>query len=294
MATGTQDSALPRRFTKDDLPEGLKKLYSPEHIAGLCDADGYLVPPYDKLALNPELKSCFVCGTRTAKKCSRCKSVNYCSANCQRSHWSDHKHLCGMLKEGKAWDPTATHAEMVANPHGSIARYMTTELDMRSRGRAIPDLRTLLHTWLGPDACPHGGNIWTSNMKARRCFTVSRCDHNRVMVLNEMAHKAGKTPKAKDRVEIPPEEAMDAERYIARIVTEHLRKDTATSIFADLWLIAPEDMADPTDNRYKSRRGAQIDGVGKDLKVIQFEPNLLRESDKLGDGGRMIGTQYLW
>lgn len=29
------------------------------------------------------------------KRCSRCKTVWYCDANCQKSHWSKHKAICG-------------------------------------------------------------------------------------------------------------------------------------------------------------------------------------------------------
>ena len=32
---------------------------------------------------------------RPVKKCGRCKSVWYCSAGCQRAHWSMHKSVCG-------------------------------------------------------------------------------------------------------------------------------------------------------------------------------------------------------
>ncbi|KAH9798614.1 ubiquitin carboxyl-terminal hydrolase 19 [Citrus sinensis] len=39
--------------------------------------------------------SCIVCGNPGSKKCSRCKSVRYCSSKCQTSHWqSGHKRKC--------------------------------------------------------------------------------------------------------------------------------------------------------------------------------------------------------
>ena len=39
---------------------------------------------------------CAVCGTRNEnmKRCSRCKSVFYCSRDCQVKHWSVHKLTC--------------------------------------------------------------------------------------------------------------------------------------------------------------------------------------------------------
>lgn len=40
--------------------------------------------------------SCETCGEEKApKKCSKCKSVQYCNQECQRLHWFMHKKLCG-------------------------------------------------------------------------------------------------------------------------------------------------------------------------------------------------------
>ena len=41
-------------------------------------------------------KLCAVCGQRGAQTCSRCKSINYCSREHQRSHWKFHKLHCGV------------------------------------------------------------------------------------------------------------------------------------------------------------------------------------------------------
>ncbi|TYI22745.1 hypothetical protein ES332_A06G124400v1 [Gossypium tomentosum] len=38
---------------------------------------------------------CAVCSNPASKKCSRCKSVRYCSSACQRVDWKDgHKTKC--------------------------------------------------------------------------------------------------------------------------------------------------------------------------------------------------------
>ncbi|KAF8086077.1 hypothetical protein N665_0635s0008 [Sinapis alba] len=43
----------------------------------------------------PDTAECSVCGKLSTKKCSRCKSVRYCSAECQKSDWnSGHKQQC--------------------------------------------------------------------------------------------------------------------------------------------------------------------------------------------------------
>ncbi|KAI9016885.1 hypothetical protein DFJ74DRAFT_678687 [Hyaloraphidium curvatum] len=33
-------------------------------------------------------------GAPTFRRCSRCKAVEYCSKECQRSHWAEHKKVC--------------------------------------------------------------------------------------------------------------------------------------------------------------------------------------------------------
>jgi len=42
---------------------------------------------------------CSVCGEQGGKKCSRCKSIFYCSVEHQRQHWREHKKLCGVARQ---------------------------------------------------------------------------------------------------------------------------------------------------------------------------------------------------
>lgn len=45
---------------------------------------------------------CFVCGSsNNVSKCSRCRRAYYCSANCQKEHWSFHKQVCKSIVTGK-------------------------------------------------------------------------------------------------------------------------------------------------------------------------------------------------
>ncbi|KAI1089297.1 hypothetical protein F5B19DRAFT_467837 [Rostrohypoxylon terebratum] len=42
----------------------------------------------------------------TILRCGRCKSAKYCSVECQKKHWPDHKTICrarGAVAEGKKW-----------------------------------------------------------------------------------------------------------------------------------------------------------------------------------------------
>lgn len=44
---------------------------------------------------------CSTCGEeKPAKKCSKCKAVQYCDRNCQRLHWFAHKKACSRLSQG--------------------------------------------------------------------------------------------------------------------------------------------------------------------------------------------------
>lgn len=42
----------------------------------------------------PNMKICYTCHSPASFSCSRCSSVNYCSQECQTSHWPFHKQYC--------------------------------------------------------------------------------------------------------------------------------------------------------------------------------------------------------
>lgn len=49
---------------------------------------------------------CHACGDeKPAKKCSKCKSVQYCDRECQRLHWFMHKKSCARLSTGETDKP---------------------------------------------------------------------------------------------------------------------------------------------------------------------------------------------
>lgn len=58
---------------------------------------------------------CNTCGEeKPAKKCSKCKVVQYCDRNCQRLHWTWHKKSCARLSQegGGSSDPVKPTKEI--------------------------------------------------------------------------------------------------------------------------------------------------------------------------------------
>lgn len=47
------------------------------------------------LPLIPNPPQCFMCERGGSFTCARCSKIHYCSRECQRAHWPDHKLICG-------------------------------------------------------------------------------------------------------------------------------------------------------------------------------------------------------
>ncbi|KAI0032959.1 hypothetical protein K488DRAFT_48696 [Vararia minispora EC-137] len=43
---------------------------------------------------------CALCGKKTTSRCSSCLSVHYCSPECQRAHWKEHRSFCRSIRGG--------------------------------------------------------------------------------------------------------------------------------------------------------------------------------------------------
>ncbi|VDB84549.1 unnamed protein product [Peniophora sp. CBMAI 1063] len=44
---------------------------------------------------------CIVCGKLQTTRCSACLSERYCSPDCQKEHWKDHKAVCQSVRDGR-------------------------------------------------------------------------------------------------------------------------------------------------------------------------------------------------
>lgn len=76
-------------------------------VASLADADSPPALSVVNAAINGQrgfidnIPTCSSCGEeKPAKKCSKCKIVQYCDRNCQRLHWPIHKKECARLAQG--------------------------------------------------------------------------------------------------------------------------------------------------------------------------------------------------
>lgn len=79
-------------------------------------------------------RSCLRCGKGASKTCARCKAVAYCSRECQKKDWKQHKVTCGKL--GKGQTPEAAAAGTASDP-----------LKHAKNGTAHPDPRPGASYW---------------------------------------------------------------------------------------------------------------------------------------------------
>lgn len=61
---------------------------------------------------------CFVCRRAAQSRCAKCAAVYYCSADCQRSHWSVHRRWCAEALRHSALEPTAFSAKLRLHRRG--------------------------------------------------------------------------------------------------------------------------------------------------------------------------------
>lgn len=103
---GTKSSIDIQLFERDVMfcPRELVRFY---HKKNSCDC---LEALYSRLKKTKDRKRrCFGCGSiknfREIKECSGCKVAEYCSRECQLSHWAEHKRECNNIRKFQAGGP---------------------------------------------------------------------------------------------------------------------------------------------------------------------------------------------
>ncbi|XP_074015034.1 tudor domain-containing protein 1 [Numenius arquata] len=80
----------------DLVHEKPKKLqYSSENVFSI----GYEKSLFNSLVSAPQMRTCHHCGLFGSLRCSQCKQIYYCSADCQKKDWSTHSVVCEPVKQ---------------------------------------------------------------------------------------------------------------------------------------------------------------------------------------------------
>ncbi|XP_072726523.1 tudor domain-containing protein 1 [Ciconia boyciana] len=80
----------------DLIHEKLKKLqYSSDNVFSI----GYDKSLFSSLISPPQTRTCHHCGLFGSLRCSQCKQIYYCSADCQKKDWPAHSVVCEPVKQ---------------------------------------------------------------------------------------------------------------------------------------------------------------------------------------------------
>ncbi|KAJ3542900.1 hypothetical protein NM688_g5923 [Phlebia brevispora] len=82
---------------------------------------------------------CAVCGAPAEKRCSQCQSVTYCSAECQKADWPQHKKTCRSLKGGTWVTAPFTTQPFAGHPYmAHLNRFNSSRRDKITRAADAP------------------------------------------------------------------------------------------------------------------------------------------------------------
>mmetsp|Transcript_36632 Transcript_36632/g.81528 ORF Transcript_36632/g.81528 Transcript_36632/m.81528 type:complete len:499 (-) Transcript_36632:621-2117(-) len=139
----------------------------PQDPASSSFTPSFLLPlrPLDPQDRDSRNELCLVCGQRTSKCCSGCGLAKYCSVECQRSHWKEHKPNC-TAKAGKASASTAQKQDSATGSSTTPATIPDGEsiiVDL-SAGQQQGVVMSLLNfkSAMGPQQVSRGGDMSAS------------------------------------------------------------------------------------------------------------------------------------
>ncbi|PKU38502.1 tudor domain-containing protein 1 [Limosa lapponica baueri] len=127
----------------DLVHEKPKKLqYSSENVFSI----GYEKSLFNSLVSAPQMRTCHHCGLFGSLRCSQCKQIYYCSADCQKKDWSTHSVVCEPVKQnvsnnngGKLPDKTEKGVYLKGN--STSVDFLKTEEPIKKI--MLSDLQTL-------------------------------------------------------------------------------------------------------------------------------------------------------
>ncbi|KAJ8084341.1 hypothetical protein PM082_003110 [Marasmius tenuissimus] len=84
---------------------------------------------------------CVLCGKETAKRCTGCLSVEYCSEECQKLHWAEHKSQCRSLK-GAHWQTVklSPDTNLMINLQDPLNRSLNVEDFQKQKARPVVNI----------------------------------------------------------------------------------------------------------------------------------------------------------
>jgi hypothetical protein len=227
--------------------------------------------------------------------------------------------MCGIMK-----DPHPDNVQRIvdaANPDSEIARHERLSTEMFAQGREFVNVAALLDEWFQDKDgyCPRGGNLMTLALERSHMFTLARNEQGmpkgKLMLVKEMWHKLGKSPRLQDQKFPSPQEQGNVYKYIvSRFFLSSMNppnrnqassldkmtralKEPRLIVFGDFWTTPPWVMSEYSRQQGITmiRRGAEIilreDGG---LQVVQLQPELLKQKDALTGPEGTIKKIYRW
>lgn len=183
------------------------------------------------------IQACAICKTTShLQRCTMCKSIKYCSKECQKKDWKAHKVVCASLRDSKEEDPlsaipapsqVSTGTDSRLRPDGDDDIALPVEL----REFAAQSVLSLQHlwrigramnvtAWIGAVAVLSRSGTSEAVKKAHlACDTWHR--------IHEIIRNIGTAPDDDDESEEPDErDAWDIANGVSRLQTSGKEKDT--------------------------------------------------------------------
>ncbi|KAM6416098.1 tudor domain-containing protein 1 [Rhynochetos jubatus] len=106
-----------------------KSQYSSESVFSI----GYDKNLFSSLRPPTQMRTCHRCGLFGSFRCSQCKQIYYCSADCQKKDWPAHKIVCEPVKQNVSSNnghklPAKTEKRIYLETEGHIKKIMLSDL----------------------------------------------------------------------------------------------------------------------------------------------------------------------